>query len=837
MVPNPAGPDLLLGLAAFQPFRFQSRGSYLPFRILAMLIIAVSATFQGCLFSSGNDGTGIPKGFRRPNAPEPRFATEDSLVSIQIHSRRTGEEAFYWIYRDGTLLDQPDFRPSDSGGPGVYSLLDSVPKPATYTYTVKYGEHRDTLSDPSKPFVFKYTGPSQSGKCHLALGPEWVEINHKQGRHYPLRSLVIERRIGTEGPIFALDTLDASPGSPYTGWADTTWFVENAWVYYRAVGMGLDESWLEPSPWDSVEVKKTQWSYIPQLLATNNGTDVEIRVANPLAEASPATYILYRNVRSARDGGLKVDSVTVANDHPAILADIPKPGVHWYWVEVRDGRGRTSARSNPVQVLFTGRPSGPSIFNLGVGSVYISFEFNTLSSASANIVERTQDTTRPTTFVRLDTLLAPESGYQDRPPKNGYWHYRVTAQLVDGGLSEPGPWTRSAFYVYSPIIQPMDARIVNQGDRVEAAPEFSMDGVTYVLYRSAHPAGRDSTPVDTLRYSHFSSFLPSLMDRPPVGIWYYRLIGYPGQDFTGEEFRSPIVRIEFNGQPAGPEIFSATIQSAYVTITFRSASNAIAYVLERAPDGSGAWTTIDTLPSNPAHTLSTTDRPPSDGYWNYRMRSILQNLSLSSPGASRRTSGPWSEAGQFSNTLVVNLVNGGTYIQVSGISTEFQYTYFLLRSKDDGFRNGAIVDSLPYGSFPATLNDAPARGTYYYWVERRYTWPGSFPMTILRSMPEKVVFSGMPEIGSVSQNGNTIRIALPPYPAEESIELLRSIGKADDPGSYVLIAEGTGGAADVFVDQDLDDAAAAFYHYKLILIREGKRLETGAVKSIYFVPR
>lgn len=803
---------------------------------MSFLLVLLALCFQGCLTGDGDD-IDDQNDFPRPSAPKVTYQHEDSLTYIRIRAIRLGEESYHWIYRDGVLLDAPAWAGPDRSLPGSYVLLDSVPKPGTYTYSVRYGTHRDSLSAPSEAYVFRYLGPSASGRVSLSLTSAGaVEVRHSPGRKTMLRKVSIERKVGAEGEAVALDTLETVPGGS-AFYMDTALILDDVYLFYRAVGMDVEEEWMEPSPWDSILVENKEWSYLPAGSLLNKGTSIEVRVVNPLSDAGSITYFLYRNAKSATDGAEKVDSVVAVGSPTVALADIPsREGSYYYWIVARDSRGRASYRSNPVAAHFTDRPKAPSISGLSTGPSQIVIYFERDASAQSYIIERAQDTSKAP--VAIDTVSTLSGSISDRPPREGHWFYRLIAVMPGDQPMDPGAWSRSDFFNYQPSFSPLTASIANLGDRIEASIPSPSSGFAYVLFRSSHPAGRDSQAVDTAFYNSLGTNGPILRDAPDTGTWYYRVEGRRIDNSSQDhQYRSGLIRVEFTGKPIGPDILQISVQSTYVSIGFRGSAEALAYVLERAPDAGSEWTPLDTLPARAGDNLTVTDRPPSNGFWKYRMRAFLKDLSLTLPGAFQRTPMPWSVELAYSNTLFITLQNSGNQVEVSGISQEYQMVFHLLRSLKGDYTGGTVVDTLAYGAAASPLTDAPGKGTYYYWVERRSLASGSVQGVIYRSLPVKAEITGVPEIASLIQDGNTVRITLPKIAAGDTLELLRSSGKPDDASSYAKIAEMPGGGLGTYhTDTSLEAGKSAFYHYRVVLIHEGKRSDLGGVKSIFFSP-
>src|SRR5689334_14300809 len=138
----------------------------------------------------------------------------------------------------------------------------------------------------------------------------------------------------------------------------------------------------------------------------------------------------------------------------------------------------------------------------------------------------------------------------------------------------------------------MTATLQNKGAKVQAAVNNS-SLYYYVLYRSKSASGADSAAVDTLVYDASGSSTLYLEDVPAVGVWYYRVYRFfaPGSSQT-DIYRNEWSRVDFTGKPVGPSISSLTNYPAYVQVAWASDTDGLAYIVERAPDSSEAWTPL-----------------------------------------------------------------------------------------------------------------------------------------------------------------------------------------------------------------------------------------------------
>lgn len=818
----------------------------MPGRLLTSCLLS-TFLLMGCFASSeeGDDTKVTLPDFRKPPKPTVTYETRDERVQILIQGRNRGESRNYWIYRDKTLLDQPWSASSgDSSNSYFYYLMDSLEQTGTYTYQVYYGPRKDSLSDPSDPFVYKYEGPSPSGHVDIYQMDMsgFLQIRYLPREKVVYRRVIIERRVGKDGDIRAVDTLLGN--FSWDGVADTSLVLEDTWVYYRARGQDVSEEWLPPSPWDSIEVRNKTWSYLPSISVKNLGTDVQVTLQNPLGTAS-AHYVLYRNTSESKDGKTAVDSAYEGQgSFGLLLGDAPeKPGTYWYWVEAADGRGRTSARSNPHRVEFTGRPRGPSIQQVYSQGTHVRVTFQSNQLGGTFVLERAADTAKPAVDADTLTLSSIQSGsygeFRDRPPTDGRWHYRIVSLGADRSRSDPGDWSGPVTWRYAPNYQTLSASIVNRGDRVEVRlpSGFTSAGKVFVLYRSANPGGRDSVPADTgfTTSSFYGEIL--LKDSPAPGTWYYRVLEVSLNLDSDYLFRSDLMRVEFTGRATGPALVSLAPNYRHVVVVFQTDPDAVAYVLERAPDSASAWLAVDTVPapSSSQPQVTTQNRPPAAGYWSYRVRSIRSGLAATDPGPSMRTPSPWSDAVVYETTQPLTVVNSGTSVTLSWSSAyAFEYETRVFRSAKDGHAEGTLVKT--HNTYSGTFQDTPPIGTWYYWIEIHYSGSGSPPGNVVRrSKAMPVVFSGIPEVTQLAANSVGVTITFPQIRAGDTLQILRSTGKVEDTASYTVLYNVTD--TWVYYHADVvDKEKAAFYHYRLRLIREGVPSGLGGAKSIYYDP-
>ncbi|MDB5102778.1 MAG: hypothetical protein JWP91_467 [Fibrobacteres bacterium] len=812
-------------------------------RILTSLLFAFAFwTLDGCVMdtktgdAARNDSTQVTAtGARKPRTPKVAYTAFDSLVYITILGSGPGEENQYWIHRDGKLLEAPNHRVTDTGT-HVYVLRDSLTEAGTHTYDVQYGRNLDSLSDKSPDYAYAYAGHSRSGQVRLSLTQEQlVMVGIYPPRDEVISFFVVERKVGSRGKETALDTVElASSGFP--AFLDTSLVAEDSWVFYRVRGVdAISETPLPASPWDSIQLKNSVWKYLPSVDLRIADREVQATLANPLSYTGNgiSRYFLYRNSTSAKAGAIRVDSMTIAGQYAlSALRDQPDSGDYFYWVDARDPWGRVSARSAPKAVHFSGHPMGPDIGNIQVNTSLITIQPVPDPEARFYILERAQDTAKDVKVV--DTLPVAQAYpfntyFTDRPIPDGFYYYRIASLRISGERTDPGRWRRSDFFHFNPLYITLDAVIVNRGDRVQSNINRSPD-YFHVLYRSKSPGGLDTLAVDTLEFSNPSS---DLEDIPPPGIWYYRVVRYLTAPYdNGTVYRSVSTRIEFTGKPVGPSVVSLTVYAMRIDIGIIPDPDGLAVILERSADGKD-WTAADTVSSAIPNYGILRDRPPTDGFWNYRARTVRKDMSVTEPGTSLRTSTAFTFGTQYANTLNATIENRGTRVECAMNSVYYSVLY-LMRSAKPGWADGSRVDSLRY-PYAEILNDTPAKGVYYYWVQREPEIQGQ-DGPIYRSQPVKIEFTGSPEITGLTKGSGSVQIAYPGQSVSDTVEIYRSAGAPDDLKSFALLAAVNGtGYAGSYNDNTVGNAAV-FYHYRLAVIRGGVRSELGAVKSIFYDP-
>jgi hypothetical protein len=806
-----------------------------------LLLLSALPILQGCITDTKKENPEIteagPNGERKPRTPKVTYTAIDSLVSIQITGSGTGQENAYWIRRDGTLLEQPSHQ---SGDPvqNLYVLVDSLTEIGVHKYYVQYGTHPDSLSEKSPEFVYDYAGHSRSGRVSVQVTPEQlVSVSVLPPGDELLGAFIVERKIGSAGRVIVLDTIEVGSPNPdgFENFLDTALVPEDVYLYYRVKALdAITEEYLPPSPWDSVLVKNKVWKYLPSVQFAVSETGIQIGIFNPLnyPDNGTAYYFLYRNATAEKDGRSKVDSLPIsALFLGAGLNDRPDPGDYYYWVEARDPWGRVSARSTPKFIHFTGRAAGPGIQVTPSGDGLIHVQPYQEQDAAYYIIQRAQDTTKaPTT---LDTVAVSFSypfygAYIDRPTADGVYFYRIISIRANGEESDPGPWATSGFFHYDPVFAVFSAPIVNRGDRVQCQVDRISD-YYYILYRSKYASGPDTAAVDTLWYSDAATLL---VDTPPIGTWYYRVQRIPTFTSTGTAiYRTLSTRIDFTGKPVGPPVTGLSVYPSRIDIFFTQDPEGLAYILERSVDGKD-WNAADTVSALDVSGGVIRNKPPTDGFWSYRLLTMRKDMSVSGPGTPMRSPTPFTYAQLFDNSLFAYVENKGTRLDFP-MYYEYGYVFYLLRSDKGDWKDGQRVDSLKYNDSRIRLSDSPPKGVWFYWIQREPI--GNDGNEILsRSNPIRVEFTGSLEISSISKSGLGLQINFPYVSGTDSLEIYRSTGNPEDLAGYSLL----GSVASFSINTYYRDATVAnktgIYHYRIATKTAGVRSELGAPKSVYF---
>lgn len=816
--------------------------------LCALFLLASSAYLQGCISDSKGGSTVsdsdtsdvFPNGTRKPRMPRVAYRTHDSLVHLRILGTDSREESEYWVYRNDTLREQPlpggwIFEGPDSGS-YLYTLTDRLESAGAFRYHVRYGYREPQLSRPSPAFHYFYPGRSPSGSVSLQTGPDQrVLITLAHADSIPVSQAYFERRIGSDGSARALDTVVKSGNEPLR-LLDTAFIHLDTMVHYRAVSMhAATETWLAPTPWDSIRVTNRAWGYVPGLSVRNLGNGIRAEILDAIDYSGEAWYVLYRNDSSTENGKAKVDSVPMRGAATLPLRDsVSQARDLYYWVEAADPYGRISHRSVPERVALTGIPRGPDIPSISVYPSFLKIFSARVVGAGAYVLYRSSSPGRDETMV--DTLFTddPVDGptFVDIPPGDGRWSYRLVT-LAGGKASTPGDWKQSEFFRYTPSYSLLHAPMINLGAAGVEATITPMDKARFHLIRSGHKDGSDSLVVDSLAPSDTRI---TLKDKPPLGTWYYRVVRLEKPStFSNTIYRTALVEIDFTGKPVGPSIKTLTNYAAGIEVTFPNTPDAIAYVVERSPDTSKAWAVVDTLSVGTTGTPTFNDRPPKDGYWSYRARTLLSNLSLTDPGPATRTPTSWTYRAAYDNSLVASIGNRGPRVECP-LTTHMSYGFFLKRSQVSDYSNPTTVDSIHAGAGRNTLEDVPPLGAYYYWVERMPD-ADQISGSLYRSAPFKVEFTGAPEVISLAKAARGVQIKYVTMALGDTLEVWRGSGSPVDTAAFALVARATavlysGGYEDITVDA----GKSALYHYHLALRRDGKVTAKGPIKTLYYQP-
>jgi hypothetical protein len=815
-------------------------------RIGYPLCLAIAAiALQGCENSTsghGEDPGASKAGARRHKAPSVAYHASDSLVEIGMSGSREGDEASFWIYRNDSLLEMPDFIGRDSGSAYAYRLVDSLAKAGTYTYYVRYGSGGVSLSDKSPEFTYEYAGAAPSGRLRATLlsgstAYPLLTVYPRSGSHPG--GARFERKLGASGKAILLDSLEGGPMSNSPGayqFVDTDFVAEDGLLYYRAsVWNAADEEWLDPTAWDTLRIRNREWDYLPGADIRNLGTEVQARLLSLPPDGTQSKLYLCRNGSQSRSGREKVDSLSqnsLYQGAPAVLLDEPgDPGTYWYWVEAVDRWGRESLRSAPKSIRFTGEPIGPALAFVTASGSTVQGRFSATPAFASYVLQRARDTSG--SAVGVDTLesAAGEVLVSDSPPASGDWYYRVVGLDADGKAGEPGFWSRVTLFDYPVNYGSLSATLLNKGDHVEAtvASVYASYSSFQILYRSKYSSGKDSVAVDTVAGTPYSTG-PKLEDKPPVGTWYYHVEQVPADPAGTSKYRSALSRIDFTGKRVGPSLQSVQVYGGYIAVTWIAEPDFPATILERSQEGKGGWTAIDTLPSG---TSTRNDRPPEAGIWAYRTRGILPNLEATDPGPVMRTATVWVAGESWSYSITPVVTNLGSAVEATGYAASSAYGVVrLMRGPTADFKGGVAADSLR-NVYNFSLHDVPPKGTWYYWVEQLATDPyGGY-----RSQAFKVEFTGAPEIVSLSKSSSGVQVNLPRIAAGDTLEIWRATAEPEKAAAYAWLRSVPGGGYyDYIVDDAVDRKTAAFYHYRLVSIHQGHRSDPGGFKTIYYEP-
>jgi len=788
-------------------------------------------------------------GSRRPRPPVVSYDVIDSLIYIRILGSSEGKESYYWIRRNGLLLQAPVFYDGTSSLPFTkqsasssknstagqisYVLIDSVSIVGTYVYNVQYGKNDSTMSDKSEDFIFEYFKKTRSGSLTLASSQsDRVTVRVSLPDDEIISQVYIERKIGKGGAVSRLDTLITGI-SKEIYYVDTNYINLDTVIYYRATGMdAISEEWLEPTPWDSITIENKIWSYLPVVDLIDRGDEVEAFLSNPLSFSNKIVYKLYYNTSSSKTGKIELDSYS-GDGSFSLSGSIEKAGVYYFWVEATDEWNRQSARSVPVSINYAAAKKGPPIYSISVSSNYLRIQYRPDEDALEYILERTQDTSKTPEVIDTFNAGTSSSSFNDYPKEDGYYYYRLISVLEGDEKSLPGDWEKSSSsFNYSPVYSTLSMSIVNLGDEVVAYVTTSFSsGYSYVFYRTADKNGDDAVAVDTLQYGQVPNlFTNELSDVPPLGTWYYRVIRHNLSSNNSTIYRTNLKKVVFTGKIVGPTITQISINITSIVLYVSKYQDAIAYIIERALVGSTDVVVIDTIAATTTSTFQYSDIPDSKGRWKYRMKAIKDNFTVTEPGPWKEMSSDWSYSASY-YTFNATISNKGKLVE-GNVARSSSYNYYFYRSAKDDYSDPVPLDTLKYSDFTSKLTDVPPLGIYYYWIERRST--SSSNNIIYRTIPKKIQFTGAPEIIALTKYSSGVRITFAQLDLGDSTEIWGQYNSGLPSGDFTFLAI-VGSYPSYYIDTS--PSLAGFYHYFLVGRYSGTgRAGFGATKSIYYEP-
>jgi len=307
-----------------------------------------------------------------------------------------------------------------------------------------------------------------------------------------------------------------------------------------------------------------------------------------------------------------------------------------------------------------------------------------------------------------------------------YVYYRQVAQLAatEQWLS-PSSWDSilvdNETWNYLPIMN--ISRISKNIDFVVTNPVALSFEATYYLYRNSSSSTAGKVLVDSLAPGQSVG----LMDTPAsVGTYYYWI--EVEDQWNRRSIRSLPQSVVYTGKLYAPTILSVVpnINNSQITILVLEHDESNEYVLERVRDTTDTPLRIDTVFSIGVSTITFTNTPPQDGFWYYRALVVDAQGNESNLSQWQTTSSEFIYQQQylafplfFPAPPVPTIENLGDKI-ASVVTRDSIYSYYLWRSDYSTMEDSILVDSL-IGNDPSKteVEDVPAIGTYYYWVERK----------------------------------------------------------------------------------------------------------------------
>lgn len=483
--------------------------------------------------------------------PVAGYQTTQDGVQVTVGnplSYRDNGGAYYYLYRNATTVKtgktKVDSVPISSLFVGL--SMHDLPDSGAYYYWVESIDPWGRPSARSTPTLVRFTGK--------AMGPQ-VSIQQMDQSSIVIQPIpiqdavayIIERSQDTAKAPLVIDTLGTTTYFPYNpSFVDHP--TKDGFYYYRAIALRADGETSDPGPW----MRTSYFHYDPvygqiQASIVNRGN----RVLAQMDHNADYYYVLFRSKSATGPDTLAVDTLRYS-DFSQELSDVPPVGTWYYRVieyPTNQNNGNGGYRSSYVRIEFTGKPAGPAIASLTVGSARIDITLNLDPEALAYILERSVDAKA---WTVADTVSASDIAYtqaHDRPATNGFWYYRARVVRNDMSVSEPGtPMRTPSEFIYGPQIDnTLNVYMENVGTRVEF-PMYPAYSYVFYLLRSDKPDWKDGIRVDSLKYMDLAN---RLKDVPPKGAYYYwveRVSVYPAQE--GNLSRSMPIKVDFSGAPA-----------------------------------------------------------------------------------------------------------------------------------------------------------------------------------------------------------------------------------------------------------------------------------------------
>jgi fibronectin type 3 domain-containing protein len=607
----------------------------------------------------------------RDPVPANLIARDDDASVLLTWEHAYGAQS-YRVYR--SLQGHNDFRlvGETDHVPGTVSAVDIPAEIDAYVYRVA-SVIDDVESEPSNTASVQFTGSIEPPSEFTALD----QISHVVLSWSPKENAVYYRVYRSVVTPDNWEMIDSTAQSDYSDVPD-----QYETFHYYATAMSTFGTESEPSLTASV-LFDGRYDPPANLTLIDRGSNFYLTW---LAGNHDGYYNIYRSIEQDQ-GFSQIDSSLVRHyqDVPTIHQD------YYYRITITGANGLESDPSGVVGGYFDGRLDPPDqVLAVDMG-LYVTMTWSEVPYTGAYILYRSDD---GSTFHQIARVPADALQYDDIPPEEGDYLYKVSTETVDGvesQLSQP-----ASVHFADNLMRPENVNAENFGTFVGISWDEVFGASEYLVYRSNSSEGgyvQIGTTSET-----------SYIDAPQQeGSFYYKV--QAADDMGHVSPFSFYAYTYYTDRPLPPFDIVVTDHLYRVMIEWDSYDPSYDFIVYRAGDPGGEYLPVDTV-----QTLHDIDWPSAAGHLYYRLRALWENVILSD----------FSEhvhvyfSGLLESPSDLNADTTGGYVSLTWSEVEGASEYDVFRG--DGPDEMVLIQTV----YDTATTDAPETGgTYFYAVAAR----------------------------------------------------------------------------------------------------------------------